>query len=202
MKKLRDLFRQHYGKKNYEKIENTVIGIGGAGGLGSNCAFNLVRAGFRHFYIYDFDTVELSNLNRQFFFHSQCGRDKVSALAQNLTDILPDIHIHPRKIRITEHTIDDLFAPCDVVVEACDTVESKRLIVETFLHSPKLLITASGLAGWGNMNQIEVRRISKTVVSIGDFKNEACPKTPPVSPRVNAVAAMQADAILDIIINT
>jgi sulfur carrier protein ThiS adenylyltransferase len=202
MTQWRKLSRQLYGEKNFQKIENTIIGIGGAGGLGSNCAFNLVRAGFRKFYIYDYDIVEHSNLNRQFYFHSQCGQDKVTALKNNLTSIRSDIEIYTQKIRVDKNNISDLFTHCNVVVEAFDTVKYKQLMVETFIHSSKLLIAASGLAGWGNINEIAVRKISETFVFIGDFKNKAGPDMPPVSPRVNAVAAMQADTILDIIIHT
>ena len=50
------------------------VGIAGAGGLGSNCAAALVRTGFRHIKIADFDVVDYSNLNRQFYFLQQAGR--------------------------------------------------------------------------------------------------------------------------------
>ena len=53
------------------------VGIAGAGGLGSNCAAHLVRAGMKKLVIADFDVVNESNLNRQFFFRNQLGQKKV-----------------------------------------------------------------------------------------------------------------------------
>ena len=57
-------------------LERARIGIAGAGGLGSNCAMHLVRAGVRRLVVADFDVVGESNLNRQFFFrrHHQLRR--------------------------------------------------------------------------------------------------------------------------------
>ncbi len=69
------------------------IGIAGAGGIGSNVAVNLVRSSASALKIVDFDRVELSNLNRQFYFHDQIGRFKVEALAENLRRIRPECHL-------------------------------------------------------------------------------------------------------------
>ena len=69
------------------------IGIAGAGGLGSNVALNLVRSGIDAFRIVDFDCVEASNLNRQFYFRDQIGRPKVEALRENLQRIRPEVEV-------------------------------------------------------------------------------------------------------------
>ena len=69
------------------------VGIAGAGGLGSNCAWMLVRSGFTDFVIVDHDRVEASNLNRQFFFARQVGMPKVQALSENLLAINPDVKV-------------------------------------------------------------------------------------------------------------
>ena len=68
-------------------LERARIGIAGAGGLGSNCAMHLVRAGVRRLVVADFDVVGESNLNRQFFFRDQLGMKKVAALKANLLRI-------------------------------------------------------------------------------------------------------------------
>ena len=59
-------------------LESARVGIAGAGGLGSNCAMHLVRAGVKHLTVVDFDVVNESNLNRQFFFRDQIGQKKMS----------------------------------------------------------------------------------------------------------------------------
>ena len=71
-------------------LGSACVGIAGAGGLGSNCAMHLVRSGIGKLVIADFDTVNESNLNRQFFFRDQVGRVKVEALRENLLRINPE----------------------------------------------------------------------------------------------------------------
>ena len=68
-------------------FEKAIVGIAGAGGLGSNCAMHLVRAGIKNLVIADYDSVSPSNLNRQFFFADQLGKQKVYALKENLLRI-------------------------------------------------------------------------------------------------------------------
>ena len=74
-------------------LESARVGIAGAGGLGSNCAMHLVRAGVQHITVVDFDVVNESNLNRQFFFRDQLGQKKVEAIKENLLRIEPDADI-------------------------------------------------------------------------------------------------------------
>lgn len=188
---------EYIGEERLSKIQKVKIGIGGAGGLGSNCAFNLVRSGFRRFKIVDFDVVEASNLNRQFYFSDQIGIPKVKALEQNLKRINPDIAIETGMERITDENVKYVFEDCDAVVEAFDRVEYKTMIVESYYSSGKLLVAASGLAGWGNSDEIKIRRIHDKFYMVGDFVSEVNGKTPPVSPRVNIAAAKQADIILE-----
>ncbi|MGM0442602.1 MAG: sulfur carrier protein ThiS adenylyltransferase ThiF [Fibrobacterota bacterium] len=194
---LTDYFTSLYGEENYGKIRNTHIGIGGAGGLGSNCAFNLVRAGFRKFTLYDFDFVELSNLNRQFYFADQIGLPKVNALITNLKRITPDLSIRAEQLRLTPQNISEKFADASVLVEAFDTVDAKRMMAEEFMQKTPLLVSASGLAGWGHLEDITIRRVNDSFILIGDGTRGASAERPPISPRVNAVAAMQADIILE-----
>ena len=82
-------------------LEKARIGIAGAGGLGSNCAMHLVRAGVRHLVVVDFDVVNESNLNRQFFFRDQLGQKKVAALKDNLLRIAPELDLQALDVRLS-----------------------------------------------------------------------------------------------------
>ena len=185
-----------FGEKKLKKIQSLRIGIAGAGGLGSNCAFNLVRGGFKKFCIVDFDRVEFSNLNRQFYFYHQQGMKKVEALEENLKRINPDIDVETSFQKIERNNIADLFAECDVVVEAFDVAEYKSIFVEHFLETDKFIVSASGLAGIGQSDDIKVHCIKKNFVLIGDLKTDSG-DNPSLSPRVNIAAAKQADVILE-----
>ena len=140
-------------------LESARVGIAGAGGLGSNCAMHLVRAGVKHITVADFDVVNESNLNRQFFFRDQLGMKKVEALKTNLLRIEPDADIRVADVRLDARSTRELFADCAIVVEAFDTVESKAMIVAALVGSGRKLVTASGLAGWGRSNAIRLRRM-------------------------------------------
>ena len=100
MNHLEERLARDLGLERLRKIQAIKVGIAGAGGLGSNCAFNLVRSGFKKLAIVDFDRVEPSNLNRQFYFADQIGLAKVAALKDNLLRINPDLEleIHQEKI--------------------------------------------------------------------------------------------------------
>jgi len=185
-----------------QKIRSVRVGIAGAGGLGSNCATALVRSGFREIKVVDFDVIEPSNLNRQFYFLDQVGKPKVQVLQENLQRINPSANIVPLQLRIDSTTVEDLFLDCDIVVEAFDKPESKRMIVESYMNSGKLLVSASGLAGWGNSDRIAVHRIRDNFFIIGDLTTGIESGAPPLSPCVSIAAAKQADIILNYVLES
>lgn len=174
-------------------IGGLAVGIAGAGGLGSNCAAHLVRSGFRNLHLVDFDCVEPSNLNRQFFFADQIGRPKVAALAENLRRITPDLSLALAQARITEDNAADWFADCDVVVECVDVPAVKAWLIEAYVPAGKLVVAASGIAGC-DLRPLPVRQIGKLVL-VGD-EQSGIDKSPPLAPRVAAAAALQANAVL------
>lgn len=189
-------------REQLDKIQSVKIGIAGAGGLGSNCAAALVRTGFRHIKIADFDAVDFSNLNRQFYFYRQAGKAKVEALRENLNQINPAVNIEIAQIKLEAENVEELFYDCDIVVEAFDRVEYKKLVVETYLGKVKLLVAASGLAGWGDSDRIKVNKIKDNFYIIGDLSTEISQDAPPLAPCVLIAAAKQADVVLSYILGT
>ena len=177
-------------------LEKVRIGIAGAGGLGSNCAMHLVRSGVRHLVIADFDVVNASNLNRQFFFRDQLGMKKVEALKANLLRIDPEAEIQAVDVKLDAASTRELFRDCDIVVEAFDVVEAKTMILTALMPKGVKLVTASGLAGWGNSNAMRVRRMGANVVVVGDGETSVANDCAPVSPRVGMAAAMEANAVV------
>ena len=186
----------YLGKESFEKLDKVRIGIAGAGGLGSNCAAFLVRSGFRKLKIYDFDKVSYSNLNRQFYFYDQVGDRKVDALRVNLSRINPDLELAPFNERITPENVSEVFADCNVVIEAFDKAECKKMLTEAYMNSGKLYISASGVAGWGNSDNITIRKIHDKFFLTGDSVSEASAALPPFAPKVSIAAAKEADIAL------
>lgn len=184
-----------------EKIKPYTVGIAGCGGLGSNCAVALARAGIGHLILADFDVIEPGNLDRQYYFVDQIGQRKVEALKINILRINPDIKIDTYPVELGPDSISNIFNTCDVIVEAFDRKEMKLMIAETVLsampHIP--LVMGSGLAGWGNNDQLVTVRSGNLYVC-GDETSETSRELPPLAPRVGIVANMQANVVLEILL--
>lgn len=200
MNEFEEALVKYIGPANLQKLQKVKVGIAGAGGLGSNCALNLVRSGVKKIKIVDFDKVELSNLNRQFYFYDQVGIPKVEALKLNLQRINPDVEIETLQEKITRENIHEIFDDCDIIIEAFDNPYCKKMIVEHYGSSGKLVVAASGLAGWGNSDDIKVKKVHSTLYIVGDMHSEVGKDAPPLSPRVNIAAAKQADTVLEFIL--
>lgn len=179
---------------------SATVGVAGAGGLGSNCAMHLVRAGVRRLTLVDFDVVNESNLNRQFFFRDQIGRKKVEALKENLLRIEPDADIRAVDRRLDAASMREVFRGCAVVVEAFDAVDAKAALIGAFAGTGTKIVTASGLAGWGRSNAMRLRRMGADLVAVGDGERGVTDRLPPQSPRVGIAAAMQANAVVSILL--
>jgi len=153
--------------------------------LGSNCAVALARSGIGKLVIADFDVVDKSNLNRQYYFVDQIGKVKVEALKENIARINPDTEVVAHNVKIEQSNVVDIFAHCDIIVEAFDLGEMKKMLIETVLEKlPKTpIISGIGMAGWGNTNSIKTRNIDNLYLC-GDETSEVSETNPPLAPRV------------------
>lgn len=185
------------------KLKDFTVGIAGAGGLGSNCAVALARVGIGKLIISDFDVVNETNLNRQYFFRDQLGEKKVIALKENIKRINPEVEIIINETKLNENNIVEIYKDCDIMVEAFDLAEMKKMLIETCLSEfpSKPVIIGSGMAGWGNNNDIRYRK-NENLYICGDEKSEIADDNPPLAPRVGIVANMQANTVLEIILNS
>ena len=181
-------------------LEHAKVGVAGLGGLGSNVLCHLLRAGVRRFVAADFDTVSASNLNRQFFFADQIGRKKTDALAENLRRIDPDAELDFRDLRLTAENTPEVFAGCDVVVEAFDKADAKTMLISALSASGIPVVAASGLAGFGKSNDIRLRKVGKNLYLVGDLVSGISSELAPASPRVGIAAAMEANTVVALLL--
>ncbi|HPW65582.1 MAG TPA: sulfur carrier protein ThiS adenylyltransferase ThiF [Salinivirgaceae bacterium] len=184
------------------RLHDKKVGIAGSGGLGSNCAMALARVGIGHLVLTDLDIVEESDLAVQYYFQDQIGQKKVLALSDNVKKVNPQIKTETHDVKLDENSIVTIFRNCDVIVEAFSLVETKQMLVETVLLNfpEKYLIMSSGLAGWGDNNKISQASYEKLIIC-GDFMSGAKETLPPLAPRVGIVSNMQANAVLEILLN-
>lgn len=201
MESLKHQFFSRHDPRYLPAIRDAVVGIAGAGGLGSNAAVALARAGVGHLVIADFDTVDATNLNRQYFFVSQLGEPKVSALQNTLQKINPFSEYEVHHTRITADNAAAIFSQCQILIEAFDTAEMKEMLIESWCsaYPDRPIIVGSGLAGIGNTEAIHTRQID-TIYICGDETTDIQPHISPMAPRVGMVAHMQANIALELII--
>ncbi|HOX21926.1 MAG TPA: sulfur carrier protein ThiS adenylyltransferase ThiF [Elusimicrobiales bacterium] len=181
-----------------ERLRKTVIGIAGAGGLGSNAAMALARSGVGRLIVADFDVVEPSNLNRQVYSVSQIGMRKVLALKENIRAANPYVRVDAVKIRLNKENAARVFAKADILLEAFDDRDAKAMLAAAFCcRFPKRpLILASGLAACADSNSIRTRRLSPYVYVVGDMITGAAPGVGLMAPRVGIAACHQANLAL------
>ena len=171
------------------------IGIAGAGGLGSNVAVNLVRSGVTDIKIADFDVIEQSNLNRQFYFKDQIGQNKVNALFENLKRINPELKLQIIQRRLERDNLKEIFSDCDIIVEAFDKNIYKSMIIEEFLSNKKLIVAGSGVAHY-DLQNIETRRLRDNLYIVGDF-TKGIENYKTFSTKVAVVAATMANVVME-----
>jgi sulfur carrier protein ThiS adenylyltransferase len=196
--------RKFFSKRDLQILsilQSSTVGIAGAGGLGSNAAVSLARAGLGRLIIADHDRVELSDLNRQYYFLEQVGKPKVEALIENLKRINPFSQYQVHAVRIEPGNVAAIFGTADVLVEALDEAEMKQMLVNTWLtlFPQKPIIVASGLAGIGKNARLHTRKMGNLYVC-GDEETECEECISPMAPRVAVVANMQANLALELLV--
>ena len=192
---------QRHGITLQEKLNSAAVAICGLGGLGSNVAIALARAGVGKLILIDFDRVDITNLHRQQYKADQIGKFKTDTLAENLLEIAPYLNVQAITSRITEENYAELLQGADVICEAFDNAEAKAMLVNGVLETMpnKYLVAASGMAGMDTPNIIRTRKITKRFYLCGDETNDVADTIGLVAPRVMLCAAHQAHTVLRIL---
>ena len=195
--------KDRHGENLQNKISSITVGICGLGGLGSNIAIALARAGIGKLILIDFDKVDITNLHRQQYKASQVGMYKTEALRENLTEINPYLETKIQTVCVTEENAKELLKDCDIVCEAFDNAECKAMLTNLVLEEmpDKYLVAASGMAGIGSANSIHTRKVTKRFYLCGDEISDASDGIGLVSSRVMLCAAHQAHTVLRLIAN-
>jgi len=174
----------------------------GCGGLGSNVAVMLVRASVRRLTLVDFDVVAEDNLNRQHFFERHIGRPKTEALAEVLAEIGPPLDLRLHTETITAQNLLGFVEDADVIVEAVDTAEAKAFIADVCTrHLPETpLVSVSGLAGYGEANNISTMQVTDTFYVVGDLESDIRQGHSLIASRVMVAAAHQAHQVVRLLL--
>jgi len=171
------------------------VAVAGLGGLGSNIAVMLARSGVGRLLLVDFDSVSESNLNRQYYATRHIGMYKTVALEIQLADIAPSVTVEIQTVKVTEENVAELFKDYDVICEAFDNPQSKAMLINELLPEGKIIVSGSGMSGFGSCNDITTKRVFKNLYVCGDGGEG----TKFFAPRVSVCAGHQANMILRIL---
>ena len=182
----------------HQKLKRASVAIAGAGGLGSNIAVMLARSGVGHLHIVDFDIVDITNLNRQVYTVRHIGSRKVDAIKEILMEINPYLKVTTDCVRVTADNCDEIFGGYDIVCEAFDGAESKAMLIDSLLTAEDgpIVISGSGMAGYGSANEIRSRRITVRLFICGDGHTDVGDGIGLMAPRVAICAGHQANLVI------
>ncbi len=190
-----------HGTELHKRFSSATVAMCGLGGLGSNIAIALARAGVGKLILIDFDRVDITNLHRQQYKASQIGQYKTDALAENLFEIAPYTEITTITVKLSEDNLTTYLKEADIVCEALDNAEAKAMLVNGVLEQLPgcFLVAASGMAGMDTPNTIKTRNIGKRFYLCGDEVSDVAGTIGLVAPRVMLCAAHQAQTVLRIL---
>ena len=178
-----------------EILSRARVCICGAGGLGSNVATMLTRAGVGEFFIIDFDIVEHSNLNRQHYFLRHLGQPKIAALKEQILEINPYAKVQILNEKITSENVRHILKNEKIICECFDKPENKAMIANLAAEwSDKIFVCASGMAGVESLNSLKTRKFGSNLYICGDGVSDMSAGL--ISSRVITCAAHQANAVI------
>ena len=152
------------GKDNVKKLNNTIVLVIGLGGVGGILTETLVRNGIENIIIIDNDTIDITNKNRQIIaLDSSIGKKKTDVMKERLLDINSNCKVEIISDFIDKNNIDLLFKdPVDYVIDACDTVSTKILLIEECLKRNIKVISSMGMGKKLDISKLKIMDIRKT----------------------------------------
>lgn len=193
---------ERHGRAVYEKLINSSAVICGLGGLGSNTACALARAGIGRLKLIDFDRVDITNLNRQNYFISDIGRYKTEAQRDIIRSINPVIELETATVMMDEKNSAELTNGYDVVCECFDKAENKAMLINTVLsETDRVIVSGSGMAGHFSSNSIVTKKAMNRLYICGDGVSGIEDGNVLMAPRVGICAMHQANMVLRILLD-
>lgn len=192
--------KQRHGEDLQRKFSSACVAVCGLGGLGSNVAISLARAGVGTLWLFDFDRVDISNLHRQQYKISQLRMYKCDAMKELVSEINPYCNVITHTVRLTEENLS-LVSDCEIVCECFDNAECKAMLINTVAerYPDKYIVSASGMSGLHTGNTITTKKLGKRLYICGDSVSDVKDDITLFAPRVMLCASHQANTVLRII---
>ena len=151
------------GEDSLNKIKEKHILVIGVGGVGGYVVESLVRSGIENITLVDYDTIDISNINRQIIAkENNVGKLKVEVFKERIKEINKNVKVTPLTIKLDENNLDTLFEThYDYIVDACDTLIIKKLLIKKCYEKNIKLITVCGMG----------KKLNPSLVKICDIKD-------------------------------
>ena len=152
------------GESALKKLEKSHVCVVGCGAVGGYVLESLARAGIKHLTLIDFDTISITNINRQLLaLNSTIGQKKVDVARQRIADISNDIRVDTLDILINQETVSKIIEiKPDFVVDAIDSLNPKVCLIETLVKNNIPFVSCMGAALKTKANLIQVEKMKNT----------------------------------------
>ncbi len=156
--------KQLIGEEAFLHLSGCHVAVFGIGGVGSYVVEALARSGIGKLDLFDRDTVDISNINRQLIaLNSTVGQSKVSVAAQRIADINPNAEVKTHQVFVTPEFLTEMdFSVYDYVVDAIDTVTAKIAICKSAREVGVPVISAMGAGNKLDPTGFSVAMMEKT----------------------------------------
>lgn len=189
----RHLVLKEIGGMGQLRLKAARVALIGAGGIGAPAALYLAAAGIGTLGLIDDDTVSLSNLQRQVLYATdEVGAPKVEAAAGRLKSLNPHVEVISHTVRLNEDNAADILKPYDLVIDGCDTFETRFLVNRVCVEQKKPLVSAA-LGRWsGQLAVFEGRPCYRCFVPDIPPDAETCERVGVVGALAGVMGSMAA----------
>ncbi|MEW5837764.1 MAG: molybdopterin-synthase adenylyltransferase MoeB [Pseudomonadota bacterium] len=181
-----------------EKLLHSHALILGLGGLGSPASLYLAAAGVGRLTLVDFDTVDVSNLQRQIVHrNSDLGRHKIESARDNLLALNPDIRIDTLQAPLDDAALLQAVSQADVVLDCTDNFASRHAINRACVSARKPLVSAAAIRFEGQLSVFDSRHAASPCYhclypETAETEQETCTQNGILAPVVGSLGTLQA----------
>ena len=153
----RQMMMQGWGEETQEKLKNTTVFVAGAGGLGSPVSIYLATAGIGRIRICDFDSPDMTNLNRQILHdHTRVGTNKAISGKQTLEQLNPDIEVTAITDKIVAGNVDELVGDSAIILDCMDNFPTRFVLNDCAIRKGIPMVYGSIYGMDGRLSFIDV----------------------------------------------
>ena len=153
------------GIDSVEKLKNSTVMIVGIGGVGGFVCEALSRSAIGTMILVDFDTVDITNLNRQIIAtRKTIGRKKVDIMKERINDINPDCQVITYDLFLNDDNFQKIdISKIDFLIDCCDSVNTKKMLMKEAITRNINYIPSMGTANKMDPSKLEITELSKTI---------------------------------------